>query len=323
MNRRTGLFAAAAAALLFALPAAAQQYPSRQITIVVPFPAGGQQDVEARGLAQSMEPRLKQAIIVENRTAAGSAIGIGHVAKAAPDGYTVLITGAGAALLKLVSKNLDFDPTKDIVPVSMLTDTTSLIVAPAELGARNWNEFMALARKSPGKLNYASLGVSSVLLAVEGLKSAAGNLPLSEIPYKGFSEYLTATLRNDVQLMIGTYGPMKAHVDSGKLVALLAIGDRRHPATPNVPSTGELGYGKGIRSFAWTGMFVPAGTPQNIIDTLQREVAFYVQTPGAKERAEKATNILVGSTPAEFKKVYDADIAAWGAVAKAINLQPQ
>jgi tripartite-type tricarboxylate transporter receptor subunit TctC len=303
--------------------AQAQDYPNRPITIIVPFPAGGQQDVEARGLAASMEPRFKQPVIVENRPGAGAAIGIGAVAKAAPDGYTILITGAGAALLHVVAKNLTFDPTRDIVPVSMLADTISLIVAPQEVGAKNWNEFMALARKSPGKLNYASLGVSSVLLAMEGLKAAAGNLPVSEIPYKGFADYFAAALRNDVQLIISTYGPMRAQVDSGRLVSLLAVGDRRHPAAPNVPSTGELGYGSRIRGFAWTGVFVPTGTPQNVIDTLHREVATYVKDPAALARAEKAANILVGSTPAEFKKVYDADIAAWSAVAKAINLQPQ
>jgi len=309
MTSRLSLIAAAAAALCAALPAAAQQYPSRQITITVPFPAGGQQDVEARGLAQSMEQRLKQPVIVENRPGAGAAIGIGHVVRSPADGHTVLVTGAGAALLHLVSKNLGFDPTKDIVPVSMLADTTSLIVAPSAAGATTWNEFMDMARKNPGKLNYASLGVSSVSLAMAGLRVAA--------------DYVTAALRNDVQLFINTYGPMRVHIDSGKFVALLSVGDRRHPALPNVPSTGELGYGSRIRGFAWTGVFVPTGTPPAIIDTLHREVAHYAQDPAAKARAEKAFNILVGSSPAEFKKIYDADIAAWSAVAKSINLQPQ
>lgn len=323
MSRLNLIAAAAMAAVVAAFPAVAQQYPARQITLVVPFPAGGQQDVEARALAQSMEPRLKQPVIVENRPGAGAAIGIGYVAKAAPDGYTVLVTGAGAALLHLVSKNLGFDPTKDIAPVSMLTDSFTLLAVPAQLNVKTWNEFVDMVRKNPGKLNYASLGVSSVMLAFEGLKSAVGNLPMSEIPYKGSADYFTAALRNDVQLFMSTYGPMRANIEAGKFVPIITVGSRKHPAFPNLPTTDELGYGKGIRSFAWTGVFVPAGTPQPIIDTLQREIAHYVTLPASKERADKAGNVLVGNTPAEFKRLYDADVAAWAAVAKSINLQPQ
>jgi tripartite-type tricarboxylate transporter receptor subunit TctC len=316
---------ACAVLALAAGPALAQEanWPSRTITIIVPFPAGGQQDIEARGLQQSMEEHMKKSVIVENRPGAGAALGIGYVARSQPDGHTVLITGAGAALLHLVQKNLGFDNTKDITPVSEISTGISLIVTNKQTGAKDWKEFTELARKNPGKLNYASLGVSSVTLAMEGLKGANNNLPVSEIPYKGQTDYMSAALRNEVQLILGTIGPFKPYLDNGAFVPLLVIGDKRYKVYPNVPSTGELGYGDKIRPFAWTGMFVRTGTAQSIIDRLYGEVAYYVKQPDAIKRDEANYSELIGSSPAEFKKVYDADIAAWGAVAKSINLQPQ
>ena len=317
------LLTAAAAAMLLALPAAAQTWPSKTVTIVVPFPPGGQQDIEGRALAASMQNHLKNPVVVENRPGAGSALGIGYVAKSPPDGHTILVTGPGPVFLKLVSKSLDFDPTKDLIPVSQLLDSISMIVTPQQTGAKNWNEFMALARKEPGKMNYGSLGVSSVMLAMEGLKSAAGDLPVTEIPYKGAAEYITAGLRNDVQLFLSTVGAFKQHIDAGAFVPLLAVGDQRHPAYPNIPATGELGYSNKIRAFAWTGVLVPTGTPQAIVDRIASEVAEYAKDPEARARAEKGYYQLVGSKPAEFKKLFDGDVAAWTAVAKAIKLEPQ
>ena len=323
MNRTTMLFATTAALALLFGSAVAQQYPSKQISLIVPFTAGGQQDVEARALAQSMEPRLQKPVIVENKPGAGAAIGIGFVAKAAPDGHTILVTGAGAALLKVIAKDLGFDPGKDLAPVSILSSGNSLIVTNRQTGAKDWKEFMEIARKNPGKLNYGSLGVSSVTLAMEGLKSASGNLPINEIPYKGAADYTTALLRNDVQLILSTYGSLKTQIDSGAIVPLMQINEKRYSALPNLPTTVELGVGEKIRPFAWTGVFVPTGTPAAIIDRIYGEVAYYVKQPETIKRAQGFYTDMVGSTPAEFKKVYDADVVAWAAVAKAINLQPQ
>lgn len=329
MNHAAVSFAATAAlallsgSALLAGSAVAQQYPTRQISIIVPFTAGGQQDVEARALAQSMEPRLQKPVIIENKPGAGAAIGIGFVAKAAPDGHTILVTGAGAALLNVIAKNLGFDPSKDITPVSILSQGNSIIVTNKQTGAKDWKEFMEIARKNPGKLNYGGLGVSSVTLAMEGLKSASGNLPISEVPYKGAADYTTALLRNDVQLILSTYGSLKTHIDSGAVIPLMQINEKRYSALPNLPTTVELGVGEWIRPFAWTGVFVPTGTPGTIIDRIYGEVAHYVKQPETTKRAQNFYTDMVGSTPAEFKKVYDADIIAWAAVAKAINLQPQ
>jgi tripartite-type tricarboxylate transporter receptor subunit TctC len=316
------LFAAAALAVLTGA-AWAQQYPSRPITFVVPYPPGGQTDVEGRAFAESLHKRLGQPVIIDNRPGAGGSLAVGFVAKAPPDGYTILVGAAETPIVKLVHKDLSFDNQRDIIPVSLLTEGWSLILTPSASGAKTWNEFIALARKSPGKLNYATLGASAVSLAMGGLRSAAGDLPITPIPYKGGAEYVQGLLRNDVQLEINVIPFAKPHIEKGTLVPLLQIANARHPDFPNVPTTEELGYGAKIRPFAWTGVFVPRGTPQAVIDTIAGAAAAYAKEPEQTKRAQGAYVRMVGSTPAEFKKVFDADIAAWTAVAKLIGLQPE
>jgi tripartite-type tricarboxylate transporter receptor subunit TctC len=314
---------AAAAALALAGPAAAQQYPTKTITLVVPFAPGGNTDGAARIFAPSLEKQLGQTVIVENRPGGGSAVGICHVGKSAPDGYTLSLAGAGAALLHLVNANMPCDNRTDVVPTTEVTDGWSLILAPSAAGAKNWNELVAMARKSPGKLNYATLGASSVTLAMAGLLSAAGNLSMVPIPYKGGADYTRGLLTNEVQLQINTIGFSKAHIEAGTLVPLLQVSEKRHPEYPSIPTVNELGYGDKIRPHAWNGLFSPKGTPQAILDRLAAASAVFAKDPAAIAAAAKSYNVLIGSTPAEFKKKYDADIAAWSKVAKEIGLKPE
>ncbi len=304
------------------IASAQPQYPSRQITVVVPFAPGGQIDIEARALAQSMEQRFKQSVIVDNKVGASGAIGLGHVAKAAPDGYTILVSGAGSAVIHLTQKNLGFDNTKDLLPVSLLSSGTSLVVTNKQTGTKTWQAFIDYTRQNPGKVNYAS-GVASLTLAWEAIKGATGTFPMTEIPYKGMSDYMTAALRDEVQLILGTIGGFKPHVESGAYIPLMQISEKRNQSFPDVPTSKELGYGDRIRPFAWTGVFVPAGTPTPIVDALYREIAYYVKQPEALRRAAGFHTDLYGSSPEEFKKTYDADVTAWTAVARSINLQPQ
>ncbi len=319
---RNGALGLLGGLVLLATPVAAQQYPSRQITLVVPFTAGGQQDVEARALAESMSKRMNTSVIVDNRPGGGSAIGIGLVAKAPPDGYTLLVTGSSVAQLQFMRKDLGFDPSKDLVPISYLSTGITMFVTNKATGVKTWQDFVAYANKNPGKANYASLGVGSVLLAFEALKQAA-KANIAEVPYKGMSEYITALLRDDVQLIMGTIGGFKQHIETGDMVPLMIINDKRIAAFPNVPSTGELGYGASIRPFAATGFYAPTGTPKAVLDKLYDEVAFYVKQPETLKRAENFYTEMIGSNPAEAKKTYDDDVAVWGAVAKSINMQPQ
>jgi tripartite-type tricarboxylate transporter receptor subunit TctC len=317
-----GISSALIGLLVVAVQAHAQSgaWPNRPIRIVVPFTPGGAQDLDARGLAAFMEPHLKSPVVVENRPGAGAAIGIEAVAKAAPDGYTLLVTGASVSQLNFLRKGLTFDPTRDLVPISQLSEGITTIVTNKQTPFKTWQEMVAYAKANPGKLNFGGLGVSSVYIAWQSLIKTIG-IDIPEIPYGGQSAYETALLRNDVQLIMGLN--FKPRVDSGDIVPLIAIGDKRHPHFPNVPTTNELGYGKAIRGFAWTGFFAPAGTPKPIIERLAFEASNYAKDPDAVKRVTAAGNVLIGNSPQEFKKNFDNDTQVWGAVAKAINLQPQ
>jgi tripartite-type tricarboxylate transporter receptor subunit TctC len=318
----SGVVVAFSALSVFAAAAQAQSgaWPNRPIRIIVPFTPGGLQDLDARGLGAFMEPHLKTPVVVENRPGAGAAIGIEAVAKAAADGYTLLLTGASISQLNFLRKGLTFDATKDLIPISQITEGITTIVTNKQSPFRTWQEMVAYAKANPGKLNFGGLGVSSVGIAWQSLTKSIG-IDVPEIPYGGQSAYETALLRNDVQMIMGIN--FKPRVDSGDIVPLVAIGGKRHPHFPNVPTTDELGYGKAIRSFAWTGFFAPTGTPKPIIDRLSFEAANYAKDPDAVRRATAAGNVLVGSSSADFKKTFDNDTQVWGAVAKAINLQPQ
>jgi tripartite-type tricarboxylate transporter receptor subunit TctC len=322
MKPMISLFAVAAA-LALAGPAVAQQYPTKTITLVVPFAPGGNTDGAARIFAPFLEKQLGQTVIVENRPGGGSAVGICYVAKAAPDGYTLSLAGAGSAVLHLVNANMPCDNRTDVVPVSEITDGWSLILAPSAVGAKNWNEFMAIVRKNPGKYNYATLGPSSTTLAMEGLLSAAGNMKMVAIPYKGGADYTRGLLTNEAQIQINTIGFSKPHIDAGTLVPLLQISEKRHPEYPNVPTCDELGYGGKIRPFSWNGLFAPKGTPQAVLERLATAAAAFAKDQPSVAAAAKSYNVLVGSSPAAFKKKYDADIAAWSQVAKEIGLKPE
>ena len=314
------LGAGAIAALWAFQPALAQQYPSRPIRILVPFAAGGLQDIEARELSSSIQLRSGAAVVVENKPGGGGVIGMGEVARAQPDGYTLLVAGASVTQIALFRKDVGFDPAKDLVPVSQLADGVSLIVTNKQTGAKDWPELMALAKSRPGKLNYASFGPGSVQLGMESLKIAAG-IDLTEIPYAGQAAYNTALLRNDVQLVLGV--GFKAMADAGDVIPLLAVGDKRNPQFPNIPTTTEAGYGRMIRSFGWVGLFAPGGTPAPILDRLAQEAAAFARSPDSQKRAAAAAIVLIGNSPEEFRRVFDADARTWAEIAKAIRLQPQ
>jgi tripartite-type tricarboxylate transporter receptor subunit TctC len=320
MRRIARLLLVAAAAL--SSPSLAQQaeWPARPVRIIVPFSPGGSQDLEARGLAAFMEPHLKTSVYVENKPGGGAVIGIGEVARAAPDGYTLLVTGASVTQLNFLRKDLNFDATKDLVPISQLAEGITTIVTNRQSGIRSWQELLAYAKANPGKLSFGGIGISSVYIAWEAISKASGiNIP--EVPYAGQSAFDLALLRNDVQVVMGV--GYKARVDAGDVVPLLTIGERRHPQYPQVPTTSELGYGTWVRGFAWIGLFAPSATAKPIVDRISAEAQAYVKDPAAQKRAAAADNLLIGNTPEQFKRAFDDDTRVWGTVAKAIDLRPQ
>ncbi len=303
-----------------ALPAAAQDYPNRPVRIIVPYAVGSPLEIEARALGQFMEPRLKQPFIVENKPGAASAIGTEQVAKSAPDGYTLIYTGAALSTLPVLQK-INFDPVKDFAPISIVTDFVSVLVTNKDTPANTLNEFLALAKSKPGKMNYASAGRGSILLSIEALKKSAG-VDMLEVPYSGQGAYIPALMSNDVQLAMASAGSIKQNVDAGALKILVVLNPQRVAQLPGIPTSKELGYDRTITS-SWNGLLAPAGTPKAILDKLANEVKAYVATDAVKQRAQTSIFIPVGSTPEEFKARIENDTRIWQSIAKDINLQPE
>ena len=292
---------------LCAANAFAQGYPAHAITMVVPFSAGGPLDAMARVLASKMADGFAQPVVVENRVGGGGALGMGSVARAKPDGYTILYTPNSLAIMPALYKKLSFDAEKDLVPVSQFASTTLVMAAHPKVGVSTVNELIALAKSKPGKLNFGSSGVADPLqLGMEMLKTMAG-IDMLPIPYKGQGPMATALLAGEVDVAIVSLQTSLAPIRSGHLKVLAITGLKRSAALPGVPTVAESGLA-GFDLTSWHGVFVPAGTPRDAIDRLQHEIARVAQLPDVRQRMEATGNEAIGSTPEEFDAKFKADV---------------
>jgi len=303
-----GLLAACSAAM------AQTGYPSKAVTLVVPFPAGGALDIVARALADEMRKHLGQPVIVENRPGAGGTLGTGLVARAAPDGYTMLLGSVAThAIGPGVYRSLSYDALKDFAPITQVTASPLLVASSATLKAATLPELLAAARAQPGKLNYASTGNgTAVHLAGELLKSAA-NLDVVHVPYKGGGEAITALMTGEAAYMVVNVELVLPQVRGGKARALAVTGNRRLATLPDVPTLREAGVA-GADVTTWFGLFAPAGTPKAAVDRLQRDAATSLQA--LTERFAAQGDETVGSTPEQFAAFVRAEHARWGKVIK-------
>ena len=303
-----GLLAACSAAM------AQTAYPSKPVTLVVPFPPGGALDIVARALADEMRKHLGQPVIVENRAGAGGTLGTGAVARAAADGHTIMLGSVAThAIAPGLYHNLSYDALKDFVPITQVTASPLLVASSAKLSVATLPELIASARAQPGKLNYASTGNgTAVHLAGEMLKSTA-NLDVVHVPYKGGSEAITALMTGEASYMLVNVELVLPQVRGGKARALAVTGSRRLAILPDVPTLREAGFA-GAEVTTWFGLFAPAGTPKVAVDRLQRDAATSLQT--LKERLAAQGDEAVGSTPEEFAVWVRAEHARWGKVIK-------
>ena len=303
-----GFMAACSAAI------AQTAYPSKPVTLVVPFPPGGALDIVARALADEMRKHLGQPVIVENRAGAGGTLGSGVVARAAPDGYTVLLGSVAThAIAPGLYRNLSYDALKDFVPITQVTTSPLLVASSAKLNVATLPELIASARAQPGKLNYASTGNgTAVHLAGEMLKSTA-NLDVVHVPYKGGAEAITALMTGESAYMVVNVELVLPQVRGGKARALAVTGSRRLAALPDVPTLREAGFA-GAEVTTWFGLFAPAGTPKAAVDRLQRDAVTSLQT--LTERFAAQGDEAVGSTPDQFAEFVRAEHAKWGKVIK-------
>jgi len=304
------LCAGLAALACLAQPAAAQGYPSKPIRIVVPYPAGGGIDIMSRQIAQRLAQKFNQSVVVENKPGAGTLVAAETVARAAPDGHTLLVTTDATMTINphLYSK-LPYDPVKDFVPVTQLVLLNQLLVANANLPVGNLKELLAYAKANPGRLNYASYGVGSQPhLAMEILKAQAG-VDIVHVPYKGIPQAVPAAIAGEVQLTFSGAASTQAHIKAGKLKAIAIGGARRLAIMPEVPTFAESGF-PDVPANAWFGLFAPAGTPREIVTALHGEVTRMLREPEYLQKEVVAKGYeLVAGTPEEFAGFLTADSA--------------
>ncbi len=300
----------------------AQTYPSKPIRIVVPFAAGGAVDTLARLIGGKLSESLGQPVIVENHPGAGGNLGADAVAKAAPDGYTILQNTNGQAISPALYRSLPFDPVKDFIPVTQLVATSTVVVANPKLPATSLNELVALAKSKPGRLNYGMTGVGNQLhLTMEMLKRAAG-IDLQAIPYRGDAPLNAALIAGDIDVAIVPIATARPLIESNRLRALAVTGAARSPALPKVPTIGEDTL-PGFESSGWQGYFVPANTPRDVVTIIQRAAVKALSAPDVLERLKAFGNEPVGSTPAEFDAKFRADLALFAKIIREAHIPVQ
>jgi tripartite-type tricarboxylate transporter receptor subunit TctC len=302
-------------ATAISLPSAAQQYPARPVRVIVGFTPGGGVDINARLLAPKLSEYLGQPFVVENRPGAGTNIANELVAKAAPDGYTLLCTTAALAINMSLYTKLPFDALRDFVPISVFSESPNVLVVNAKLPAASVRELLELARKSPGRLNYSSAGVGTTQhLSAELLKLRTGTF-IVHIPYKGTAPSLTGLIAGEVDLSFANIPAIQAHVKSGRLRALATTGARRDPQLPEVPTMKEAGV-EGLNVTVWYGLLAPAGTPREIVQALAAATTRATRDGDLRRRMLEQGADPVGSSPEEFGKLLREEVARWAEVVK-------
>lgn len=316
MSHRIFTLIAAFAALFCIGPQArADDYPSHVIRLVVPYAPGGGTDVMARRLAEEMSESLGQRVIVENVGGAGGNIGMQQVARATPDGYTIVLAlTAQFAVNPSLYRKLPYDPVKDFDPVALLAVAPYVLVVHPGLPAHNVKELIELAKKEPGKLAYASAGNGSgAHLSAELLKSTAG-IDMIHVPYKGAGAAYADLLAGRTQVMFSTYAPIAGHLKAGTLRAIAVSTEKRAPGLPDVPAVSETL--PGYRSDVWYVMAAPAGTPVDIVARLNKAALGALKSPAIREHLAKDLIHVIGSRPDEVKPFIQSEITKWGEVVK-------
>ncbi len=317
--KKTGLFSISLALSCAVLTLAvngvfAQGYPNKSIRIIVPFAAGGNNDVRARLIAEKLTQSWGQQVVVENRPGADGAIGMEAVAKAAPDGYTLLLNMPGAAVVTpVLYKKIRYDPLKDFEQVTQITTTTILLLVNPSVPVRSVKELIALTKSKPGQLNYAAPS-SPYYLITEMFKLRAG-VDMMYIPYKGTAPALTALISGEASVMFEAMFTLLPHVKAGKARALAVCSTKRTPGLPDVPTMAESGI-PGFEVSTWSGFAAPAGTPKEIVKKLNTEIIRILRMPDVKERLESGGDTIVGSTPEEFTTFMKSEFARYTRVVK-------
>jgi tripartite-type tricarboxylate transporter receptor subunit TctC len=309
--------------LTLAPPSAAQEgYPSKPVHIIVPSTPGGGTDTVTRLLGQQLAKSMGQPFVIDNRPGAGNVIGAQAAARAAPDGYTLLMAPSTVAINHIVRKNLPYDVLRDFAPITQLVSLPNVLVVTASLPVHTVAEFITLVRQKPGELTFGSAGVGTAPHLAMELMMSAMNVRLRHVPYKGVAPALTDIIAGRVSCMTVNALSARRHVEAGTLRALVVTGTERMHDLPDVPTVAEAGYPK-AQSFQWFGLLAPAGTPAPIIARLQSETAHALRTPEMRKRLATEGADPVGSTPAEFASLIRDEMDKWATVARAADIRPE
>ena len=319
----TGMVLALGAMALLASPAFAQRYPDKPVRLVIPFPPGGPVDNIARPIVPKISEGLGQPVLVDNRGGAGGALGAAAVAKAAPDGYTILWGSAGPVAINVsLHPNIPYDPVKDFAPITLALSTQVILTVHPNLKVNTVKELIALAKASPGKINYASVGSgSSPYLAMELFANMAG-IKMLHVPYKGGADAMNDLVAGRVDLIFLGVSSVAPHIKAGKLKALAVATTRRAAALPDVPTVSEAGV-PGYDANSWHGLLAPAGTPRPIIDQLNGVIVKVLHLPEVAGVLVKQGAEPVGSKPEEFGAYIRSEVAKWAKVIKDSNIKAE
>ena len=303
--------------LVFCSSLQAQQFPSKPVKVIIPYPPGSTPDIVGRTLSTKLQEALAQPFVVENRTGAGGNIGAEAAAKAPADGYTLLIGINGpAAINKFLYKGLGYDSDKDLLPISLLASAPQMLVVTPSVEANDFKAFVAYLRKNPGRLSYGSVGGGSAShLTMELLKNDA-KVFIVHIPYRGFPPAVTDMLSGNIQTMFAIIPAVLPQVRAGKLKALAVTGLKRSALAPDVPSVAELGYPQ-LESLAWIGLLAPAGTPAEVVNRLHTEGVKAMRAPDTRDALGKQGFDVVANSPAEFSTWIRTEQAKWSKVIRA------
>jgi tripartite-type tricarboxylate transporter receptor subunit TctC len=313
-----GLVAAAIVTLacFSAAPATAQErWPTKPVRFVVPFAPGGSTDVIARMIGQKLSMRWGQPVVVENRAGAGGNLGADVVAKAAPDGYTLLMASGSITINPHIYKRMPFDTATDLVPITNVASGPMLVLVPDGSPIKSVQDLIAKAKAAPGSINFGSAGVGSqVHLAAENFAHAAG-IEITHVPYKGEAVAYNDLIAKQIQMMVGNFAAASALVGPGRLRALAVTGKTRSPQMPDLPTVAESGL-PGFENTGWFGLFAPAGTPKDVLAKVQRDTAEVLAETDTKARLYVQGMTPVGNSAAEFAETMQAESKHWAAVVK-------
>lgn len=306
----------AASACSITMPLSAQTWPTQPVRLVVPYPPGGGTDYMGRLIAAKYTEQLRSTFVVDNRPGAAGVIGSAYVAKAAPDGHTLLVTAPEMSIDPSLRSNLPYNVLKDFTPISQLTSGPYMLAGHPSIPIRTVKDLVALAKAQPGKLNYGSSGAGSINHLKGELLQVMAGIRLEHVPFKGVGPAITAVMGGEIELVFASTTALGQHIKAGKLRGIGVTGAKRYSLLPEVPTISESGV-KGYDVTGWYALFAPAGLPADIVRRLHTETVRALNNQDAKGKLEVTGNEPVASSPAEFAAFLRAEIDKWASVIKA------